>query len=233
MKSVATKPVTIEVAETTRVSGLWQLPSAAWSCLVFSPGAGSGMQHPFMAEMAAELNLRGVATLRYQFPYMERGSKRVDAPALCHATVRAAVREAASLAPALPSFAGGKSFGGRMTSQAEAIKPLQNVRGLAFLGFPLHPPKMPSVERADHLFAIRIPMLFLQGTHDEFAELSLLRPLVERLGPRATISLFDAANHAFHAPKRTGISDAEIRTELAQAIAAWMKAVLSDSQANC
>ena len=164
------------------VSGLLDVPLRARACYVLAHGAGAGMTHPFMAAVAAGLGERGVATLRYQFPYMEQGSKRPDAPKLAHATVRAAVAEAVRHVPKLPLVAGGKSFGGRMTSQAQAIAPLAGVRGLAFLGFPLHPAKKPSDERAQHLFDVRIPMLFLQGTRDALADLALLEALVERLG---------------------------------------------------
>jgi len=175
-----------------------------------------------MAAIAKGLAERGVATLRYQFPCMERGSKRPDAPALAHATVRAAVAEAARLGTGLALVAGGKSFGGRMTSQAQAIAPLANVRGLAFLGFPLHPAKKPSDDRAQHLFHVKIPMLFLQGTRDALAELSLLAPLVDRLGPQATLKLFADADHSFHVAGRTGRSDAEVRAELLDELAAWI-----------
>jgi uncharacterized protein len=184
------------------------------------------MEHPFMAAMAAELYALGIATLRYQFPYMERGGKRPDPPALCHATVRAAARVCASHARGLPRFAGGKSFGGRMTSQAQAANPLDEIRGLAFMGFPLHPPGKPLAERGGHLDDVRVPMLFLQGTRDEFATSSLLQALIRRLGSRATLALFKDANHSFHVPARTGRTDAQIRAELAMTLAKWMKAVL-------
>ena len=227
MSNVEAQRVPIGVSKTVRVSGLWQRPSRAWSCLILAPGAGAGMDHPFMAEMAAELNAQGIATLRYQFPYMERGGRRPDPPALCHATVRAAAQVCASHARGLPCFAGGKSFGGRMTSQAQAANPLEDVRGLAFIGFPLHPPGKPSAERGAHLDDVRVPMLFLQGTRDEFATLSLLESLIIRLGPRATLGLFKDANHSFHAPARSGRSDAQIRAELAVTLAKWMKTVLN------
>jgi len=194
---------------------------------MIAPGAGAGMEHPFMAEMAAELNTLGIATLRYQFPYMERGGRRPDPPALCHATVRAAVEVSFSHARGLPRFAGGKSFGGRMTSQAEATKPLDGIRGLAFMGFPLHPPGKPSAERGAHLDDVRVPMLFLQGTRDELATSSLLQALIRRLGRRATLALFKDANHSFHIPARTGRTDAQVPGELAVTLAKWMKAVLA------
>lgn len=181
------------------------------------------MAHPFMAAVAEGLAERGVATLRYQFPYMEQGSKRPDTPKVAHAAVRAAVLEASRRLPGVALFAGGKSFGGRMTSQAQALTPLPGVRGLIFLGFPLHPPGKPSDERAKHLFEVQVPMLFMQGTNDEFAQLQLLQPLVERLGARATLKLFPDANHSFHVPARSGRKDSEIRTEMLDAIADWVK----------
>jgi predicted alpha/beta-hydrolase family hydrolase len=184
------------------------------------------MAHPFMQSMADELGARGIATLRYQFPYVERGSRRPDPPELCHATVRAAVRKAAELAPTLRCFAGGKSFGGRMTSQAQAASPLPGVRGLIFLGFPLHPAGRPSDARGQHLSEVRIPMLFLQGTRDDLADLSLLEPLIERLGSRATLRLFQDANHSYHARASAGVTDAEIRARLAQQLTDWVRAVL-------
>src|SRR5438876_9937812 len=169
------------------------LPSPARACFVLAHGAGAGMEHPFMAALAAELGALRIATLRYQFPYMERRARRPDPPALCHATVRAAVAEAARLAPALPIVAGGRSFGGRMTSQAQAKSPLPGVCGLAFLGFPLHPAGRPSRDRAKHLFEVQIPMLFLQGTRDKLAALDQIEPLCKKLGNRATLKLFEDA----------------------------------------
>jgi hypothetical protein len=213
----------ITVDDTHRVSGLLQLPSHAESCLVLAHGAGAGMRHPFMAAVASELAAAGMATLRYQFPYMERGSRRTDPPALCHATVRAAVLEAARLMPTLPVIAGGKSFGGRMTSQAQAASPLPGVRGLAFLGFPLHPPGQPSDARAAHLAEVTIPMLFLQGTRDEFAELGLLEAVIARLGRRATLRSFRGADHSFHVPARTGRTDAQVRGDLLQTLMTWVR----------
>src|SRR3954452_17669059 len=168
------------------VSALLLRPDNARACLVLAHGAGAGMSHPFMEAVATGLGERGIATLRYQFPYMEKGGKRPDASAVAHAAVRAAVAEAARRCPGLPLVAGGKSFGGRMTSQAQAIAPLPGVRGLVFLGFPLHPPGKPSIGRAEHLKEVKIPMLFLQGTRDEFAELDLLEPLVKSLGSLAS-----------------------------------------------
>ena len=176
-----------------------------------------------MMAVATGLAARKVATLRFQFPYMERGSRRSDPPAVCHAAVRAAVAEAARLAPKLALFAGGRSFGGRMTSQAQAIEPLPGVKGLAFIGFPLHPAGKPSAERAEHLCEVKIPMLFLQGTRDELAKLKLLQPLIDRLGARATLKLLQDADHSFHVPARTGRKDAEVRAEMLDALAAWIE----------
>jgi predicted alpha/beta-hydrolase family hydrolase len=193
---------------------------------VLAHGAGAGMRHAFMEAIASELGDRGIGTLRYQFPYMERGSRRPDPPDLCHATVRAAVSEASRLAPALPLIAGGKSYGGRMTSQAQAASALPGVRGLAFLGFPLHPPTQPSDARAKHLFNVQIPMLFLQGTRDEFADLKLLEPIAERLGERATLKQLQHADHSFHVLARSGRNDTEVRSELVLALAEWTRALL-------
>jgi hypothetical protein len=192
---VSPAPHLITVDPTHRVSGLLLLPPAARACFVVAHGAGAGMQHPSMETLATELQELKIATLRYQFPYMERGSGRPDRPELCHATVRAAVTEAARLAPNLPLIAGGRSFGGRMTSQAQAISPLPGVRGLAFLAFPLHPADRPSNERAEHLFEVKIPMLFLQGTRDALADLNTLQDVVKRLGKLATLKLLDDADH--------------------------------------
>jgi uncharacterized protein len=226
-----TEPALVTVEDAGQVSGLFWAPANAQACYVLAHGAGAGMAHPFMVSIAEGLAERRVATLRYQFPYMERGSKRPDPPKLAHATVRAAVAEAQRLAPDLPLFAGGKSFGGRMTSQAQAAAPLPGVRGLIFLGFPLHPAGRPSDERGKHLFDVRIPMLFLQGSHDKLAELRLLEPLARQLGPRATLQPFADADHSFHVPARTGRKDAEVRVELLDALAGWIGAVIvrSDS----
>jgi hypothetical protein len=183
------------------------------------------MQHPFMANVASDLASRGIATLRYQFPYMENAGKRPDPPARCHATVRAAVAAAHGLLPSAPLFAGGKSFGGRMTSQAQAASPLPGVRGLAFLGFPLHPPKQPSDSRAAHLLKVAIPMLFLQGARDVFAEPELLNPLITLLGARATLLLLPNADHSFHVPARSGFTDAQINDDMINALAGWIGAL--------
>ena len=220
------KPVAVELDNGERVSALLQMPPTARAGYVLAHGAGAGMTHPFMAAIAEGLCERGIATLRYQFPYMERGSKRTDAPAAAQATVRAAVAQMSRLAPKLPLIAGGKSFGGRMTSQAQAASPLSGVRAIAFLGFPLHPPGRPGDERGRHLFEIRVPMLFLQGARDEFASLGLLRPLVERLGARAALTLLEHADHSFHVPARSGRTDAEVRAEMLDALAAWIDEVI-------
>jgi hypothetical protein len=197
-------------------------------CYVLAHGAGAGMAHPFMAAIAKGLAERGIATLRYQFPYMEQGSKRPDAPKLAHLTVRAAVEAASRLVPNLALVAGGKSFGGRMTSQAQAEFPLPGVQGLVFLGFPLHPPGQPSDERGKHLFKVRIPMLFMQGTRDEFASLERLQPLIEQLRPRTTLKLFQDADHSFHVPARTGRKDSEIMTEVLDGLADWIETLISN-----
>ena len=198
-----------------------QLPPNARACFVLGHGAGAGMTHAFMTDLANALEARQIGTLRYNFPYMESGSKRPDPPALCHATVRAAVEEARRQAQSATLVAGGKSFGGRMTSQAQAAKPLSDVRGLAFVGFPLHPAKKPSTERAAHLSDVKIPMLFLQGTRDDLADLTLLEPIVEKLGPSATLKRIDGADHSFHVLVRSGRNDREVMAELAETIANW------------
>jgi len=219
------EPVSITVSGTVRVSGLMLNPSHARACYVLAHGAGAGMNHPFMTAVAAELARRGIATLRYQFPYMEQGSKRPDAPKLAQAAVRSAIAEAATLVPKLPLVAGGKSFGGRMTSQAQAETPLSNVRGLAFLGFPLHAAGRPSDERAAHLFPVKIPMLFLQGTRDALADIALMRKLVGALGKRATLVAIEEGDHSFHVPARTGRTDAGVVEEVIKALAGWIDAL--------
>jgi len=232
MTSGAPQPVTINLDDAQRVSGLLQAPADARACYVLAHGAGAGMAHPFMASVAAGLAERGVATLRYQFLYMERGSKRPDAPKPAQAAVRAAVAVASRLAPDLPLIAGGKSFGGRMTSLAQAASPLPGVLGIAFLGFPLHPAGRPSGERGKHLLEVRIPMLFMQGTRDELAHLELLRPLVERLGARATLKVFADADHSFHVPARAGRKDADVRAELLDELADWIERVIPCDRAS-
>ncbi|MFL4982864.1 MAG: alpha/beta family hydrolase [Xanthobacteraceae bacterium] len=219
-------PVTI-ASGGIRVSGLLDLPPQARACYVLAHGAGAGMTHRFPAAVAAELAARGIATLRYQFPYMERGGRRPDPPKLAHATVRAAVSEASRRVPDLPLVAGGKSFGGRMTSQAQALALMPNVRGLAFLGFPLHAAGAASQERGKHLFDVHIPMLFLQGTRDKLAELDQIEPLCATLGERASLKLFADADHSFHVPARTGRKDRDVLGELVDALAAWIDMVSS------
>src|SRR6516165_6129690 len=184
------------------------------------------MNHPFMQAVAAELAAREIATLRYQFPSMERGARRPDLPRLAQATVRCAVTEAGRRLPGLPLIAGGKSFGGRMTSQAQAAIPLAGVRGLAFLGFPLHPAKRPSDERAKHLLDVHIPMLFLQGTRDSLADIDLIGQTAKRLGERATLYLIQDADHSFHVPARSGRTDADVRSEMMDVLVAWIAKVI-------
>jgi predicted alpha/beta-hydrolase family hydrolase len=215
--------VGIAVDQANSVSGLLQLPPQATACYVMAHGAGAGMTHSFLSAVAAGLWERRVATLRYQFPYMEQGSKRPDRPMLAHLTVRAAVGEAARLVPELPLFAGGKSFGGRMTSQAQAEAPLPGVRGLIFLGFPLHPANQPSDDRALHLSRIGIPMLFLQGTRDPLAEMTLLAATVRRLGDMATLIPIDGADHSFHVLARSGRTDAQVLADALDVLVAWME----------
>jgi len=208
----------------TQVSARLDRPTKPAALYAFAHGAGAGMDHAFMAEMARALVGHGIAVLRFQFPFMERGSKRPDSPPLAQATVRAAVAFARQRVPRVPCFAGGKSFGGRMASQAQAAAPLEGVRGLAFIGFPLHPAGKPSATRAAHLAQIHVPMFFAQGTRDALAEPSLLRPVLHALGKRATLLSIDAADHAFHVPKRSGRDDAAVVEEIAAALAAWMRA---------
>jgi hypothetical protein len=214
--------LTIALPDASTVSGLWQSPASPSAVLALAHGAGAGMRHKAMAATADGLEARGVATLRYQFPYMEKGGKRVDPPALAHAAVRATVAEANARAGGAPLFAGGRSFGGRMTSQAQAAAPMEGVRGLVFFAFPLHPAGKPATDRADHLGKIEVPMLFLQGTHDALAELDLLRPVVAGLGARATLVLADAADHSFHVGAKTGRKDADVLAELLDATVSWM-----------
>jgi predicted alpha/beta-hydrolase family hydrolase len=227
MAAASPQPVVITVDGAKRVSGLLQAPPSARACYVLAHGAGAGMKHPFMESVARGLAERGIASLRYQFPYMEQGSKRPDTPKLAQATVREAVAEAARLLPGAELFAGGKSFGGRMTSQAQAAAPLPGVRGLVFLGFPLHPAGRPADERGKHLFDVHVPMLFLQGTRDDLANLELMQAMTEKLGQRATLKLFQDADHSFHVPARAGRKDAEVMTELLDATASWIDAKTS------
>jgi len=217
--------LTIDLGQIGQVSAVLVRPQAARACYVLAHGAGAGMAHRFMEEVATGLADRGIATLRYQFPYMEKGSKRPDAPAVAHAAVRAAVAEAERRCADLPLLAGGKSFGGRMTSQAQAIKPLPGVRGLVFLGFPLHPAGKPATDRATHLSDVLTPMLFVQGTQDKLAEPALIGPVVSALGS-ATLHQVEAADHAFHVPARSGRNDREVMTEILDAVAAWVRAIV-------
>jgi uncharacterized protein len=203
------------------VSALLSRPAKARRILVLAHGAGAGMSHPFMEMLADELAGVGAATLRYQFPYMEERRRVPDPPAVLMATVAAAVRAAAKAAPGLPLLAGGKSMGGRMTSQAAAQHPLNGVRGLVFFGFPLHPPNRPGTKRADHLAKVTIPMLFLQGTRDTFADLKLLRPVCAKLGSRAMLHIIETADHSFHVLKSSGRNDAEVLRELAETTVSW------------
>jgi len=216
--------VTVRVDAATQVSARWLAPPAARLCYVMAHGAGSGMDHPFMRAAASELAAHGVATLRYQFPYRERGSRRPDAPPVCHATVRAAVAAARRRAPTAALFAGGRSFGGRMTSQAQALSPLPAVRGLVLLGFPLHPAGSPGTERAAHLEHIALPMLFVQGSRDALAQPALLEQVLQRLPTPATVHWIEAADHSFHVPARSGRTDTEVRRALLAQAASWMAA---------
>jgi predicted alpha/beta-hydrolase family hydrolase len=221
----SSEQVRFAVDGTSEVSALFSRPANARHLLVLAHGAGAGMSHPFMENLADELAAAGVATLRYQFPYMEERRRVPDALAVLTATVVAAVGAAAKDAPDLPLFAGGKSMGGRMTSQAAAQGPLHGVRGLVFFGFPLHPPKRPSTKRADHLTKVTVPMLFLQGTRDDLADLGLLRPVCAKLGPLATLSVVEGADHSFHMPKRSGTSDTAVLQQLAQTVASWSEKI--------
>lgn len=210
-------------AANAEVSALLDAPADPQACYIFAHGAGAGMEHAFMAALSEGLVARGIATLRFQFPFMEQGSKRPDTPAVAQAAVRAAVQEAAARLPNVPLFAGGKSFGGRMTSQAQAAQPLPQLRGIVFVGFPLHPAGKPSLTRASHLADVTLPMLFLQGTRDELAQLDLVQDTAAKLGPRATLHIVEDADHAFHVLVRSGRNDAQVRDELLDTMAAWMK----------
>jgi predicted alpha/beta-hydrolase family hydrolase len=221
----APQNLTIDTGKVGPVSALLLRPDAPRACFVFAHGAGAGMTHSFMEAFASGLGERGIASLRYQFPYMEKGGKRPDPPAVAQPAVRAAVAEAARSFPGLALIAGGKSFGGRMTSQAQAAAPLPGVRGLAFVGFPLHPAGKPSTDRADHLAKVDIPMLFLQGSRDTLAEVALIAPVVKRLGPRASLHLVDGADHSFHVLARSGRNDHEVLDEILDAFASWADAI--------
>jgi predicted alpha/beta-hydrolase family hydrolase len=213
----------IDIDARRSVSALLLKPADPLACFVFAHGAGAGMNHPFMDHVAGALFDRRLATLRYQFPSMEARAKRPDAPAVAQATVRAAVDAASRHCPNLMLIAGGKSFGGRMTSQAQAASPLANVAGLVFFGFPLHASGKPSTERAAHLFKVTIPMLFLQGDKDKLAELPLIRSVTEKIGARATLHVIGEADHSFHVPKRSGRSDADVINEMADAVVDWLR----------
>ena len=217
------------VEGTREASALLVQPAEARWMLVLAHGAGAGMYNKFLENLAADLAEEGIATLRYQFPYMEERRRVPDRPELLTATVREAVRAAAEAAPKLPLLAGGKSMGGRMTSQAAALGLLPGVKGIVFFGFPLHPPNKPGTSRGDHLAKVQIPMLFLQGSKDAFAELQLLQPVVAKLGSRATLHLIDAADHSFHLPKSSGRTDADVLRELAHTAAAWADKIIKDT----
>lgn len=215
--------LTIPLPSGGTTSGLLQTPANAEACYVFAHGAGAGMSHAFMAAIAQGLAERGIATLRFNFPYMEQGSKRPDSPAVAHAAVRAAVAEASRQLPGVPLFAGGKSFGGRMTTQAQATEALPDVQGIVLVGFPLHPAGKPSTERAAHLAGVKLPMLFLQGTHDGLADLGLITQTTASLGKRATLHIVEGADHAFHVLVRSGRNDEQVLAELLDTMASWMK----------
>ena len=225
MSAASPQKLAIEIANSGSVSALLIRPAEARACFVFAHGAGAGMTHPFMETFATGLGERGVASLRYQFPYMEKGSRRPDPPAIAQAAVRAAVAEAGLSCPGLPLIAGGKSFGGRMTSQAQASAPLAGVRGLAFLGFPLHPAGKPSSDRAKHLAEAHVPMLFIQGTRDNLAELALMEPVVTSLGPSASLHLVREADHSFHVLARSGRNDREVMKEILDTFSTWIGAI--------
>ncbi len=225
-KTLQTKDLLLSVENGRwRVSALLLVPAAPRHLLVLAHGAGAGMNHSFMEKMAHELAAVNVATLRYQFPYMQQRRRVPDAPSVLTATVAAAVHAAAEAAPKLPLFAGGKSMGGRMSSQAAAQGLLGAVKGLVFFGFPLHPPKRPGTKRAEHLAEVKIPMLFLQGTRDTLADLTLLRPICAELASRATLHLIETADHSFHVLKSSGNSDAEVWHELAETEASWAEQI--------
>ena len=215
-----------------KVSGILLRPPDAWATYVLAHGAGAGMRHRFMESIAQALAEHGLATLRYQFPYVEAGSRRPDPPGVLEATVRAAVAKAREIEPELPLFAGGKSLGGRMTSNAMARRPLEGVLGLVFLGFPLHPPKRPDVIRAEHLDRVEAPMLFLQGTRDDLADLELIMSVCDRLGPRITLHAVEGADHSFSVLKRSGRSDAEVMEKLALTVAQWCRARTAERRSS-
>jgi predicted alpha/beta-hydrolase family hydrolase len=222
----------IDVGEAGFVTGVFQVPTGACGCCVMAHGAGAGITHPFMTALADGLYAHGIATLRYHFPYMERGSKRPDRPAVAHATVRAAVSEASSQLGPLPLFAGGKSFGGRMTSQAQAESPLPHLRGLIFFGFPLHPAGKPSILRAQHLVRVQVPMLFLQGTRDTMADNELMTTMTQQLGQRAALVTIEDGDHSFHVRARAGKTQAQTLSGMLDAVSLWMKRRIQEGPAD-
>jgi hypothetical protein len=222
MSRISPERLMISVNASEAVSGLLLVPEHPRACIVLAHGAGAGMAHPFMAAVAEGLCERGIATLRYQFPYMEKGGRRPDPPSVAQATVRAAVVEAQRRLPSVTLIAGGKSFGGRMTSQAQAASPLSGVLGLVFLGFPLHPANKPSTIRAEHLHQVMLPMLFVQGTRDALAEISLIRQVTTDLGRRTSLMMIPDADHSFHVPLRTGRTDEGVMAEILEGLAAWI-----------
>lgn len=224
VKTQAVKPqeLKLDIACIGAVSAILTQPADARACYVLAHGAGADMRHAFMDKVAEGLAERGIATFRFNFPYMEKKQGRPDQPAVAHAAIRAAVAEAARLCPGVTLVAGGKSFGGRMTSQAQSKAPLSNVRGLAFLGFPLHADKKPSTERAEHLAGISIPMLFLQGTRDGLADLGHLKPVIAALGPKATLHEVTGGDHSFAVLKKSGRSNDEALNEVLDTLAAWI-----------
>ena len=215
--------ITLDGGDT--VSALLETPASALACYVFGHGAGAGMGHPFMTRVALGLAERGIATLRYQFPYMERGSRRPDLPKVAHATVRAAVAEAARRLPRLPLLAGGKSFGARMTSQAQGAAPLPGVVGLLFFGFPLHPAGKPSIDRAQHLAGVKVPMLFVQGTRDELADAGLIEPTVEALRGVATLHWVPDGDHSLHVRAKSGRNDDQVLDTALDAARDWLERI--------
>ena len=225
--AIRTTALTISWTGGTTLPGLLDMPADVAACYVFAHGAGAGMEHAFMAAIARGLAQRGIAVLRFQFPYMAQGSRRPDPPAVAQGSVHAAVQEAGTRLAGVPLFAGGKSYGGRMTSQAQAAEPLAGVRGLVFAGFPLHPAGKPATDRAAHLAGVRVPMLFLQGTRDALADLDLMRQTIEALGSRAALHVIEGGDHSFHVLARSGRKDDEVREELLDTMAGWMKSTLA------
>ncbi len=222
---VKLEPLRISVEDSRSVAGLLLQPPGVRACYVFAHGAGAGMTHRFMVDVADGLAERDIATLRFQFPYMENGGRRTDVPSVAHATVRAAVMEAAKRYPGLPLLAGGKSYGGRMTSQTQALQPLSNVQGLVFFGFPLHQAAKPSIERAHHLADVHVPMLFIQGTRDKLAEPALIERVVKTLGENASLHEIAGADHSLHVPLRSGRRDADVLNEALDSLLAWLTSI--------